>query len=62
MSEFLKSLEINKEKGICIVNGTDVSNKCKYLKLEFENGIWTLNITTDRIFSNELPTTEETLK
>ena len=48
----LKTIEINTQKGICIVNGVDVSRDASYLKLEFENGEWSLQITTERFFSS----------
>lgn len=50
--EELKTIEINTQKGICIVNGVDVSRDASYLKLEFENGEWSLQITTERFFSS----------
>ena len=50
--EELKTISINTQKGICIVNGVDVSRDASYLKLEFENGEWSLQITTERFFSS----------
>ncbi len=61
--EKLKTIEIDTEKGICLINGTDVSKQSKYLRLEFENGEWSLIITADKCFSsarNKI-TTGETL-
>lgn len=50
--EELKTISINTQKGICIVNGVDVSRDASYLKLEFENGEWSLQITTEHFFSS----------
>lgn len=50
--EELITISINTQKGICIVNGVDVSRDASYLKLEFENGEWSLQITTERFFSS----------
>lgn len=49
--EKLQSLNIDVEKGIYKVNGRDISKSGKYLKLTFENGVWSLMITEDNIFS-----------
>ena len=53
----LKTLQVDTEKGICLVNGEDISSTGKYLKLEFENGEWSLVITEDRYFAS--PATEQ---
>jgi len=60
--DLLKTIQIDTQKGICLINGTDVSRQGKYLKLEFEDGEWSLMITTDKYFSsvNRCVTTEET--
>ncbi len=50
--ELLKTIQIDTQKGICLINGTNVSKQGKYLKLEFENGEWSLLVTTDRCFSS----------
>lgn len=50
--EELITISINTQKGICIVNGVDVSRDVSYLKLEFENGEWSLQITTEHFFSS----------
>lgn len=51
--EKLETLEINTQEGICIINGIDLSKETSYLKLEFENGEWSLHITTEYAFSSE---------
>lgn len=48
----LKTLEINTQQGRCIINGIDLSKETSYLKLEFENGEWSLHITTEYDFSS----------
>lgn len=61
--EDLKTFELDTEKGICLINGTDVSKQCSCLKLEFD-GEWSLAVTLDKCFSsmkNEI-ITEETLQ
>ena len=50
--EELKTIAINTQKGICIVNGVDVSRDASYLKLVFENGEWSLQITTKRTLAS----------
>lgn len=50
--DLLETIQIDTQKGICLINGTDVSKQGKYLKLEFENGEWSLMITTDKYFSS----------
>lgn len=49
--EKFESLHIDMEKGIFEVNDRDVSVSGKYMKLEFNNGQWSLMITEDRIFT-----------
>lgn len=48
--EDLKTFELDTEKGICLINGTDVSKQCSCLKLEFD-GEWSLAVTLDKCFS-----------
>lgn len=50
--EELKSVQIEVEKGICLINGEDISDCGKYLKLEFENGEWSLMITENKFFAS----------
>lgn len=50
--EHLKSFEIDIEKGIYLVNGVKISEESRYLKLEFENGEWSLTITEDKTYSS----------
>lgn len=45
--EKLNSLHIDVEKGICEVNGRDISQSGKYLRLVFEDGTWTLVVSED---------------
>lgn len=48
--EELKTLQVDTQKGICLINGEDVSASGKYLRLEFKNGTWSLMITEDRFW------------
>lgn len=50
--EKLEALEIKRQEGICIINGIDLSKQISYLKLEFENGEWSLYITAEHAFSS----------
>lgn len=50
LTEDLKTFELDTEKGSCLINGTDVSKQCSYLKLEFD-GEWSLAVTLDKCFS-----------
>lgn len=49
--ENLKKLIIDVEAGIYEINGRDVSDSGKALSLEFENGIWSLMITEDTLYT-----------
>lgn len=52
--EKFESLHIDINKGIYEVNGRDVSKSGKNMKLTFEDGKWTLEISEDSFFtSNE---------
>ena len=48
--EELKTLHIDVESGIYEVNGKDISGNGHKLDLTFENGIWSLMITTDSLY------------
>lgn len=52
MTEQLKSLTIDIEKGIYLVNGVEIPKKSRYLKLEFENGEWSLTIIEGKSYSS----------
>lgn len=41
----LKTLVVDIEKGICKLNGIDISKNTSELHLDFENGMWTLAVT-----------------
>lgn len=49
--EKLKTLHIDVEHGLCEINGVDISKSGKYLRLEFENGIWSLIVTEDTLYT-----------
>lgn len=42
VTEILKTVEIDTEKGVYKINGEDVSKTCSKFLLSFENGRWTL--------------------
>lgn len=48
--EKLKTVQIDVEKGLCLVNGEDFSSNGSYFKLEFKDGEWSLELTEDRFF------------
>lgn len=58
--EKLKTIQIDIEKKHCLINGEDISANCKYLNLKFEDGEWSLMITTDRFFKS--PVTIKTME
>ena len=47
----LKSVHIDVEKGECLINGEDMSQCGERMKLEFDNGEWSLVITTVHVFA-----------
>ena len=49
--EELKTLRIDVENGIYEVNGRDISGNGHKLDLTFENGIWSLMLTVDNLYS-----------
>lgn len=54
--EKLNSLHIDVEKGIYEVNGRDISQSGKYLRLVFKDGTWTLVISEDTGYSTSAHT------
>ena len=48
--EELKTFQVDTQKGICLINGEDVSANSKYLRLEFKDGLWSLTITEDKFW------------
>ena len=48
--EELKTFQVDIQKGLCLINGENVSANSKYLRLEFENGSWSLTITSDKFW------------
>ena len=51
--EKLQSLHISMEnrRGVCVVNGKDISNNVKHLELTFDNGEWSLMISEDTLYT-----------
>lgn len=52
--ERLHSLNIDMDKGIYEVNGKDISESGKALRLEFDGSALSLIITEDTIYSSQL--------
>ena len=50
MTEQLKTFQLDTEKRQCLINGENVSPTCHYLKLEFNNGEWSLMTVENRSF------------
>ena len=48
-----RSLHVDLDKNIYEINGKVVSPKCFYLKLELENGEWSLQISTDEFYTSK---------
>lgn len=44
-----KSIHIDVEKGICLLNGEDMKYISR-LDLEYENGKWSLSVTKDEFY------------
>lgn len=49
--EKFRSINIDVEKGIYQVNGEDMGSDTSRLKLEFEDGEWSLEVTRDHRFT-----------
>lgn len=49
--EKFRSINIDVEKGIYQVNGEDIGNNASRLKLEFEDGEWSLEVSRDSHFA-----------
>ena len=47
----LKTLHLDTEKGICKLNGIDISRCASELHLDFENGSWSLAVTQKSTFT-----------
>lgn len=47
----LRSIHIDTEKGIYQLNGEDIGSDTSRLRLEFENGEWSLEVTRDSYFT-----------
>lgn len=59
--EKLQSLHISMEnrRGVCKVNGKDISNSVNHLELTFDNGEWSLMISEDALYTtNDQKVTE----
>lgn len=50
--EIFKSVHIDLEKGIYEINGEKIPDRCSGFLLEFENGEWSVDITTSQSYSN----------
>ena len=48
--EELKTFQVDAEKGICLINGKEMSANSKYLLLEYCHGLWSLTITEDKFW------------
>lgn len=47
-----KSVHIDIEKGIYEINGEKIPDRCSKLSLEFNNGEWSLLITTSNLYTS----------
>lgn len=56
--ERFHSLHIDIDNGIYRVNGRDISKSGKALKLEFDDGTWSLVIVEDTIYTSDLEAKE----
>lgn len=61
MVERLKTVEINTEKCICRINGKDIDEYTSCLKIEYANGEWEVEMTSDKFYgaNKKLFTPEE---
>lgn len=45
-------MHIDIEKGIYEINGEKIPDRCCELLLEFDNGEWSLMVTTSKLYGN----------
>lgn len=50
--EKFRSVHIDIEKEIYEINGEKIPDRCSEFSLEFENGEWSLMITTSKSYTN----------
>lgn len=50
--ERFESVHIDIEKGIYEINGEKIPDRCCELLLEFDNGEWSLMVTTSKLYGN----------
>lgn len=51
--EKLNSVEIDVDKGIYKVNGRDIFQSGKYFNLIFEEGVWSLMVSEDTLYTTD---------
>lgn len=52
MPKALNTLDIDVRKGVCILDGVDISKETSELHLDFENGKWSLSVTRTSVYTN----------
>lgn len=50
--EKLKTLSLDTEKGVCIINGENVSGNVTKLSVEYDSGEWALDVTLNRMYTS----------
>lgn len=46
----LKTVEIDTEKCICRINGEDIDEYTTHFKIEYEDGEWAVEMTSDKFW------------
>lgn len=50
--EKLKTLSLDTEKGVCLINGENVSGNVTKLSVEYDSGEWALEVTLDKVYTS----------
>lgn len=51
----LKTLSLDTERGLCVINGEDLSGSITKLSIEYDDGEWAVKATLDKIYVSTAP-------
>lgn len=57
----LKTLLLDTDRNICILNGINISKNTSELHMDFENGMWTLTVTQTATYTANVQVSTESV-
>lgn len=52
----MKTLYLDAERGLCVINGEDLSGSITKLSIEYDDREWAVEVTLNKIYASTAPT------